>query len=200
MKPSLTSYILFLTIASTHVSAQHKPIKVKFQDERNGCRVFKQWRTAEEYFRAGNNRTKGCPMDSVTYSIALKDYESAVKLDANHWQARRNYARMLMHFARYTEAIEQLTLAAKNPKSKEDLTKLMEMRGEAYYLSEKYELAIPDFDTYITGTANNAVVRLLKAKALWKLGKTEEACKEYRKVIRTDPGLEKDKEFINCSE
>lgn len=167
------------------------------QDTNNLCRQFKELKTADEYFESANNRTKDCPYDSLTHLVAMKEYEYAVKLDPNFWQARRNFARQLFNFNKYEECVEQLNKTLELV-SGELNPYLNVMRGEALYRLGRYKDAIMDFDIGIKYLANTEHVHFLKAKAEWKLGQTIKACEDYKIAVKGHPEYEKEKEFIEC--
>lgn len=60
--------------------------------------VFKTLRTADEYFYSANKRTKKLEddLDSSTIYIAIKEYQSSIKLDNKYWAAYRNLSRLFL--------------------------------------------------------------------------------------------------------
>lgn len=145
----------------------------------NPCRQFKKLNTADEYFESANNRTKECSGDSLTSLIALKEYEFAIALNPNFWQARRNYAGQLFGFKDYVNCIKHLNITLESVSS-EDNPDLNVLRGQAYYEIGKFKEAINDYDIGIKYLANTDYIHLLKAKAEWKLGLKEQAVKIIR--------------------
>ncbi len=163
----------------------------------NPCRQFKKHKTAEAYFQSANNRTKGCPDDSLTTVVAAKEYGFAVKLNPKYIQARRNYARQLIKLKQYDHAIEQLNEAIRLTSFEID-SYLYGMRGRAYYEKGNYLGAIKDFDTAMKNVASIDCYLLSKAKAQWKLGLKDKACVNYRKAVAGTSNLAEEREFIEC--
>ncbi len=157
-------------------------------------------RTAEDYFEKANIITKTIKisLDSTTASKAAHDYLMAVKIKPSFWQARRNYARQLIFLEKYDAAIEQLNEALKIVKS-EDSPDLNVMRGKAYYEKGLYEKAILDYDVAEKYSGNIDYILLYKAKAQWKLGQIDNACRNYQKSIQMSPSIVDKKEFITCN-
>jgi tetratricopeptide (TPR) repeat protein len=156
-------------------------------------------KTAEDYFERANiiTKSKMFSLDNTTVSKAADDYLMAIKLNPKFWQARRNYARQMIYLKKYAIAIEQLNEALKIVKSEEN-PDLNTMRGQAFYELGKYKEAIIDFEIAIKYLGNSDYEYLIKAKAEWKLGRTDKACEDYYKAIKGYPDYEKQKEFIDC--
>lgn len=191
------NFTVILLSAFVTVTAQDKkPVKYRVAQTADKCSEMSEHRTGADYLQAANNRRKTCPMDSLTFSLMLKEYEQAIKLDDRLWKARLGYARMLMHFSRFEEAAEQLSKVMEHPRSIEEPS-VIELRAESYYNSGQFQLALNDLEK--ASTLNNSTLLLLKAKTYWKLGKEKDACKEFKKALRVNPDVAKDNEFLNCN-
>ncbi|QYS89716.1 tetratricopeptide repeat protein [Flavobacterium davisii] len=194
MKKTIIFVDLLVLIMCNDIIAQNNISKGSTKNSK-----FEKLETAEEYFERANNSTKAkmFSLDSTTVTKASDYYLMAIKLKPKYWQARRNYARLMIYLKKYDIAIGQLNEALKIAKSKEN-PDLNVMRGESFYEKGLYEKAIMDYDVAIKSIGNIDYVLLCKAKAQWKLGQIDNACLNYKKAIKLTSSIAEKKEFITC--
>lgn len=98
---------------------------------KDGLNTFKTLKTADEYFYSANNRTKRLKseLDSTTIYIAIKEYQSSIKLDLKHWVSYRNLSRLFVMINRKDLALISIENAIKYC-GKEDKDSLYKMKNE----------------------------------------------------------------------
>jgi tetratricopeptide (TPR) repeat protein len=185
--------ILFFLISNTLIA------QIDIKKDTSVNFTSKKLITADEYFERANTnlKSKMFLLDSLTIYNAINDYLQAIKLKPSFWQARRNYARLMIYNKNYQIAIDQLNQALLFTKSELN-PDLNVMRGQAYYELGYYEKSIIDFEIAEKYSGNIDYILLFKAKALWKLGFEDGACVNYYKAIKLRPNIINEKEFLNC--
>lgn len=98
---------------------------------KDGLNTFKTLKTADEYFYSASNRTKRLKseLDSTTIYIAIKEYQSSIKLDLKHWVSYRNLSRLFVMINRKDLALISIENAIKYC-GKEDKDSLYKMKNE----------------------------------------------------------------------
>ena len=93
--------------------------------------TFKKLKTADEYFYSANTRTKRLKseLDSTTIYIAIKEYQSSIKLNQKHWASYRNLSRLFVLINRKDLALISLEKALEYC-GKEDRYSLFKMKNE----------------------------------------------------------------------
>lgn len=77
--------------------------------------TFKKLKTADVYFYSANTRTKRLKseLDSTTIYIAIKEYQSSIKLNQKHWASYRNLSRLFVLINRKDLALISLEKSLK---------------------------------------------------------------------------------------
>lgn len=120
------------------------------------------------------------------YEEAIKTYNLVLEKDPNNIVALTNKGNTLNFMANYQEALISLKKAIE--KSPKYLPALLNI-GTTYFLMGNYQESIIILDDILKIDPTNAIVFNNKAKALFALGKKDEAERCVKKAIELNPHL-----------
>jgi tetratricopeptide (TPR) repeat protein len=117
-------------------------------------------------------------------ALAKKDFETAVQLDPTRWRAHHNMAIARALQGDNQAALESLAAALKfNP----EFVDAYFNRGEIYFRSNQFELAIQDQSKVIEMKPNDSAAYSARAHSLYAIGKSDEALDDYAKAMELSP-------------
>ncbi|MBX9850908.1 MAG: tetratricopeptide repeat protein [Cytophagaceae bacterium] len=153
--------------------------------------------SADELFTSANNRLKNKweHIDSTEFVKSIGEYTEAIKQNPEFWQAYRNRARIYYHLKQYENALTDLSKALQYA-DRSSLPELFEIRGNVFYDMGHFMDAVNDLSVTLENT-KQADLLLIRAKAKYKLGKTELACEDFSSARQMDKSLN-EKELAIC--
>ena len=117
-------------------------------------------------------------------ALAKKDFETAVQLDPTRWRAHHNMAIARALQGDNQSALESLAAALKiNP----EFVDAYFNRGEIYFRTNQFELAIQDQSKVIEMKPKDSSAYSARAHSLYAMGKSEEALDDYAKAMELSP-------------
>lgn len=117
-------------------------------------------------------------------ALALKDFETAVRLDPKRWRAHHNIAIIRALQKNNKAAIESFgTVIQLNP----DFADAYFNRGEIYFQSNQFELAIQDLNKAIELKPNDSSAYSARAHSMYAIGKSAAALADYEKAMELSP-------------
>ena len=118
------------------------------------------------------------------YETALKNYDVAIQLNPNNFEAYNNRGVAYKNLGQYERAIQDYDKAIElNP----NYDNAHNNRGNAYRLLKQYEQAIQDYGKAIELNPNNADAWNGRAITYFQLKKYEQALDDFNKVIELAP-------------
>ena len=120
------------------------------------------------------------------YNKAIEDYDEAIKLDPNYFEAYNNRGLAWAKLEEYNKAIDDFTKAIKlNPK----LADAYYNRGIAWYELKEYNKAIADYGKAIKLNPKLADAYYNRGIAWYELKKYDKAIDDFTKAIKLNPKL-----------
>lgn len=163
------------------------------------CKSQQHKDKGDSLFVAANERlkTKWEHLDSLDFAEALHEYTEVLHMKPEYWQAYRNRARIYSYLKRYTEALEDLTLAIAYS-DKNFHPGLFEMRGIVFYNLGLFVDSVDDLTVAITSMQNNESALFWRSQARWKLGLQKEACRDLKEALKKNKDLAKKNRLVRC--
>jgi len=118
------------------------------------------------------------------YQEAFEDYNNAVQLNSDSYEAYLKRGKCNTHLKKYAKAITDFDKAFK---IKQDTVEVFYLRGLAYNASENFSLAFNDFTSVIKLEPNNYDAYMQRAYSCEGLQKFRSANYDYSEAIRIKP-------------
>lgn len=142
---------------------------------------------ASAYYNRGN-----FIMNHGGFNEALNDFNKAIELAPNHFDAFNNRGNLFMNHNLYDSALKDFNKAIK---LKPDLSTAYYNRGIIFMQEKKFDQAIKDFSKAIELKPNDFETYFKRGYVFTTIGRNEEALNYYNKAIKINP--DKVQAYIN---
>jgi small GTP-binding protein len=141
------------------------------------------WRDAEEAFEKGKKLA-----EAGKFEDAIKEFDDVLKVNPRHKQAYNEKGKALLALGKVNSAVQFFTFATMvDP----DFAQAWENLEAAQLVRDKPDLALKCIDQLLRIRSDDVNALLRKGRLLAKLGKCEEAAKNFVRAIALQPEVER---------